>query len=48
MTDIAVQVNGLSKKYRIGGTKVKYKTLRTSITELGDCPRPPHQAADER
>ena len=33
MTDIAVQVNGLSKKYRIGGTKVKYKTLSTSITD---------------
>jgi lipopolysaccharide transport system ATP-binding protein len=33
MTEIAIEVKGLSKQYRIGGTKVKYKTLRTSISD---------------
>lgn len=32
MSQIAVQVNGLGKRYRIGGTKTSYKTLRSSIT----------------
>lgn len=38
MSDIAIRVDGLSKQYRIGGTKTKYKTLRTSITDSVTAP----------
>src|SRR5690606_16121863 len=34
MSDIAVRIDGLGKKYRIGGTKTKYKTLRSSLTDM--------------
>lgn len=32
MNALAVQVTDLGKRYRIGGTKTRYKTLRSSIT----------------
>ena len=33
MSDIAIRVTGLSKRYRIGLQKVRYRTLRESISE---------------
>lgn len=33
MSDIAIRVAGLSKRYRIGAKQRKYKTLRDSLTE---------------
>jgi len=33
MTDIAIRIEGLGKQYKIGGTKTKYRTLRSSITD---------------
>jgi lipopolysaccharide transport system ATP-binding protein len=33
MSDIAIRVTGLSKRYRIGLQKARYRTLRESITE---------------
>jgi lipopolysaccharide transport system ATP-binding protein len=33
MTDIAIRIDGLGKQYKIGGTKTKYKTIRSSITD---------------
>ena len=32
MSDIAIQVEGLSKEYRIGGRKERYKTFRETLT----------------
>jgi len=32
MSDIVIRVNGLSKKYRIGGRRESYRTLRDSLT----------------
>lgn len=33
MSDIAIRVEGLSKRYRIGAKQEKYKTLRDTLTE---------------
>src|SRR5690606_15040832 len=38
MTDIAIRVEGLSKEYRIGGTKTRFRTLRDSITDTVTAP----------
>ena len=35
MTDIAIRVENLSKRYRIGGKQERYKTLRDSISDFG-------------
>src|SRR5438034_11732493 len=33
MSDIAIRVEGLGKRYRIGSKQEKYKTLRDTLTE---------------
>ena len=38
MTDIAIRVEGLSKEYRIGGTKTRFRTLRDSISDTVTAP----------
>lgn len=38
MTDLAIAVEGLAKKYRIGATQPGYKTLRESLTEAAGAP----------
>lgn len=38
MSDIVIQVENLSKEYRIGGKKEPYKTLRDSITDAVTAP----------
>jgi lipopolysaccharide transport system ATP-binding protein len=48
MSDIAIRVDNLSKRYRIGGPQARYKTLRESL--VGAVTRPlerlrnPHSA----
>ena len=34
MSDIAIRVEGLSKRYQIGATPVAYRTLRESVTDM--------------
>jgi len=43
MSDIAIRVENLSKQYRIGGSQVRYKTIRESLTEAVQAPF--HRAA---
>ena len=38
MSDIAIQVKGLSKRYRIGGQQERYKTLRGTLTDTATAP----------
>ena len=38
MSDIAIRVENLSKRYRIGGPQARYKTLRESLTEAVQSP----------
>jgi len=38
MTDIAVRVENLSKRYRIGGPQARYKTLRESLVDMAAAP----------
>jgi len=38
MTDIAIRVENLSKQYRIGGPRARYKTIRESLTEAVGAP----------
>src|SRR6267142_1237325 len=38
MSDTAIQVEGLSKQYRIGGRQERYKTLRGTLTETATAP----------
>ena len=38
MSDIAIRARGLAKRYRIGATQSRYKTLRESMTELVTAP----------
>ena len=38
MADVAIEVEGLAKRYRIGATLRGYKTLRESITEMAGAP----------
>jgi len=38
MSDIAIQVQGLSKRYRIGGQQERYKTLRGTLTDTATAP----------
>jgi lipopolysaccharide transport system ATP-binding protein len=38
MNDIAIKVEGLSKRYRIGGRQERYKTLRGSLTNTAAAP----------
>src|SRR2546423_4240816 len=38
MSDIAIQVEGLSKRYRIGGEQERYKTLRGTLTDTATAP----------
>ena len=38
MSDIAIQVEGLSKRYRIGGQQERYKTLRGTLTDTATAP----------
>ena len=33
MTDVAIRVENLSKRYRIGARQARYKTLRESLVE---------------
>lgn len=35
MSDVAIRINGISKRYRIGGPGAKYKTLRDTIAGAG-------------
>src|SRR6266550_6355096 len=38
MDDIALRVEGLSKRYRIGGPQERYKTLRATLTDTATAP----------
>jgi len=38
MSDIAIRVENLSKRYRIGGPQARYKTIRESLTEAVGAP----------
>ncbi|HUW95327.1 MAG TPA: ABC transporter ATP-binding protein [Anaerolineae bacterium] len=38
MTDIAVRVEKLSKRYRIGGPQARYRTLRESLVDMAAAP----------
>ena len=38
MSDLAIRVNGLSKKYYIGGRQERYKTLRDTLTDAVAAP----------
>ncbi len=38
MSEIAVRVESLSKKYRIGGQQERYKTLRDSLADIATAP----------
>jgi lipopolysaccharide transport system ATP-binding protein len=38
VTDLSIQVRGLSKQYRIGGWEAPYKTLREAIVEVIQAP----------
>ena len=38
MSDIAVRVENLSKRYRIGGPQARYKTLRESLVDMAAAP----------
>jgi lipopolysaccharide transport system ATP-binding protein len=38
VSDIAIRADGLSKQYRIGGKRERYKTLRDSITDTAAAP----------
>ena len=38
MGDIIIQVEDLSKQYRIGGSQARYKTIRESLTEAVQAP----------
>lgn len=38
MSDYAIQVHGLGKRYRIGAGQAKYRTLRESISQLAASP----------
>jgi len=38
MSDIAIQVERLSKRYRIGGQQERYKTLRGTLTDTATAP----------
>jgi lipopolysaccharide transport system ATP-binding protein len=38
MTDLAVRVENLSKRYRIGGPQAQYKTLRESLVDMAAAP----------
>ena len=33
MADIAIRVENIGKRYQIGGTAVKYRTLRETMSE---------------
>ena len=39
MSDIAIRVENLGKQYRIG-KRERYRTLRDTITDTGDCAFP--------
>jgi lipopolysaccharide transport system ATP-binding protein len=38
VTDIAIRVQNLSKRYRIGGPQARYKTLRDTVTDMAVAP----------
>jgi len=38
MSDIAIRVENLSKRYRIGGPQARYKTIRESLTKAVGAP----------
>jgi hypothetical protein len=38
MSDVAIRVDNLSKQYRIGGPRARYKTIRESLTEAVGAP----------
>jgi lipopolysaccharide transport system ATP-binding protein len=38
VSDVAIQVEGLSKQYRIGGPQARYKTLRESVVSAAQAP----------
>src|SRR5687767_11363737 len=38
MSDIAIRVEGLSKRYRIGGKQERYRTLRDAIADTALAP----------
>src|SRR6267142_2829064 len=38
MNDIAIHVEGLSKRYRIGGPQERYRTLRATLTDTATAP----------
>ena len=38
MTDVAVRVENLSKRYRIGGPQARYKTMRESLMDMAAAP----------
>jgi lipopolysaccharide transport system ATP-binding protein len=38
MSDIAIKVEGLSKRYRIGGQQERYKTLRGTLSDTATAP----------
>lgn len=38
MSDIAIRVEDLSKQYRLGGPRARYKTIRESLTEAVGAP----------
>src|SRR5689334_14490588 len=38
MSNLAIRVEGLSKRYQIGGKQERYKTLRNTITDMAMAP----------
>jgi len=38
MSDIAIRVERLSKRYRIGGPQARYKTIRETLVETARAP----------
>jgi len=38
MSDIAIRVENLSKRYRIGGPQARYKTIRETLVETARAP----------
>ena len=38
MTDIAIRVDSLSKRYRLGGKQEQYKTMRDSLAGAAGAP----------
>ncbi len=43
MTDFAIRVENLGKRYHIGGAAVKYRTLRDSMSECDSKTLPAHR-----